>query len=74
MYFIIDLLDKPASFVSFRDDYTLQIRAESGLANEDHLSYFKFIGRICGMAVYHGKLVDGKYSLKSFLPRLNCPS
>ena len=31
----------------------------SGLCNEDHLSYFKFIGRVAGMAVYHGKLLDG---------------
>ena len=31
----------------------------SGLCCEDHLSYFKFIGRVAGMAVYHGKLLDG---------------
>lgn len=29
------------------------------MANEEHLKYFKFIGRVVGMAVYHGKLVDG---------------
>ncbi|KAM3187171.1 hypothetical protein ACTXT7_002825 [Hymenolepis weldensis] len=40
------------------DNYTLQINPLSGLANENHLRYFKFIGRVCGMAVYHGKLVD----------------
>ena len=28
------------------------------MCNEDHLSYFKFIGRVAGMAVYHGKLLD----------------
>jgi len=43
-----------------RDNYTLQINPFSGLCNEEHLSYFKFIGRIAGMAVYHGKLLDGK--------------
>ena len=42
-----------------RDDYTLQINPQSAIANEEHLSYFHFIGRVCGMAVYHGKLVDG---------------
>ena len=31
----------------------------SGLCCDDHLSYFKFIGRVAGMAVYHGKLLDG---------------
>lgn len=43
-----------------RDNYTLQINPISGLCNEEHLNYFKFIGRIAGMAVYHGKLLDGK--------------
>ncbi|CAB1352040.1 unnamed protein product [Coregonus sp. 'balchen'] len=30
---------------SATDNYTLQINPNSGLCNEDHLSYFKFIGR-----------------------------
>uniref|UniRef100_A0A3B5RB63 HECT-type E3 ubiquitin transferase n=1 Tax=Xiphophorus maculatus TaxID=8083 RepID=A0A3B5RB63_XIPMA len=40
------------------DNYTLQINPNSGLCNEDHLTYFKFIGRVAGMAVFHGKLLD----------------
>ena len=44
---------------SATDNYTLQINPNSGLCNEDHLSYFKFIGWVAGMAVYHGKLLDG---------------
>ncbi|XP_055551454.1 E3 ubiquitin-protein ligase Nedd-4-like isoform X4 [Wyeomyia smithii] len=43
---------------SAMDNYTLQINPFSGLCNEDHLHYFKFIGRVAGMAVYHGKLLD----------------
>ncbi|XP_066540780.1 E3 ubiquitin-protein ligase NEDD4 isoform X2 [Hoplias malabaricus] len=43
---------------SATDNYTLQINPNSGLCNEDHLSYFKFIGRVAGMAVSHGKLLD----------------
>uniref|UniRef100_A0A4W4DWZ4 E3 ubiquitin-protein ligase n=1 Tax=Electrophorus electricus TaxID=8005 RepID=A0A4W4DWZ4_ELEEL len=43
---------------SATDNYTLQINPNSGLCNEDHLSYFKFIGRVAGMAVHHGKLLD----------------
>ena len=50
------------------DDYTLQINPMSGVANEDHLKYFKFIGRVCGMAVFHGKLIDGKNSFAPPLP------
>ncbi|XP_072326855.1 E3 ubiquitin-protein ligase NEDD4-like isoform X2 [Scyliorhinus torazame] len=44
---------------SATDNYTLQINPNSGLCNEEHLSYFKFIGRVAGMAVFHGKLLDG---------------
>merc|ERR1712136_476652 len=44
---------------SASDNYTLQINPYSGLCNDDHLLYFKFIGRVAGMAVYHGKLLDG---------------
>lgn len=43
---------------SAADNYTLQINPISGLCNEEHLSYFKFIGRVAAMAVYHGKLLD----------------
>ncbi|XP_055708144.1 E3 ubiquitin-protein ligase Nedd-4 isoform X1 [Phlebotomus papatasi] len=43
---------------SAMDNYTLQINPFSGLCNEEHLNYFKFIGRVAGMAVYHGKLLD----------------
>ncbi|KAJ7335246.1 hypothetical protein JRQ81_013187, partial [Phrynocephalus forsythii] len=43
---------------SATDNYTLQINPNSGLCNEDHLSYFTFIGRVAGLAVYHGKLLD----------------
>lgn len=43
---------------SAMDNYTLQINPFSGLCNEEHISYFKFIGRVAGMAVYHGKLLD----------------
>lgn len=49
---------------SAMDNYTLQINPYSGLCNEEHINYFKFIGRIAGMAVYHGKLLDGKLTLK----------
>ena len=58
------LLFPPSSRLSLlflpSDDYTLQISPESGIYNEHHLDYFRFIGRICGMAVYHNRLVDGE--------------
>uniref|UniRef100_A0A452SFP2 E3 ubiquitin-protein ligase n=1 Tax=Ursus americanus TaxID=9643 RepID=A0A452SFP2_URSAM len=50
---------------SATDNYTLQINPNSGLCNEDHLSYFTFIGRVAGLAVFHGKLLDGKLTKMS---------
>ncbi|CAG0903242.1 unnamed protein product [Cyprideis torosa] len=47
------------------DNYTLQINPNSGVANEEHLSYFHFIGRVAGMAVYHGHLLDA-YFIRPF--------
>lgn len=47
-------------FVFYRDNYTLQINPISNICNDDHLMYFEFIGRVAGMAVFHGKLLDGK--------------
>ncbi|CAG9127585.1 unnamed protein product [Plutella xylostella] len=43
---------------SAMDNYTLQINPSSGVCNEQHLHYFTFIGRVAGMAMYHGKLLD----------------
>ncbi|CAF0748147.1 unnamed protein product [Rotaria sordida] len=40
------------------DNYTLQINPLSGLFNEEHIKYFRFIGRIIALAVYHGKLLE----------------
>ena len=65
-YVIIDY------FVAFRDNYTLQINPLSGLANDDHLSYFEFIGRVAGMAVFHGKLLDGETCVLSDIWRSFC--
>ena len=41
------------------DNYTLQINPHSGVANKDHLLWFKFIGRVAGMAVLNRKLING---------------
>jgi hypothetical protein len=41
------------------DNYTLQVNPLSGIFNEEHIKYFRFIGRIIAMAIYHGKLLEG---------------
>ncbi|KAF8631033.1 hypothetical protein AX15_002644 [Amanita polypyramis BW_CC] len=49
---------------SAHDNYTLQINSASGI-NPDHLSYFKFIGRIVGLAIFHRRFLD-TYFVPSF--------
>ncbi|KAF9452982.1 HECT-domain-containing protein [Macrolepiota fuliginosa MF-IS2] len=45
---------------STHDNYTLQINHASGI-NPDHLSYFKFIGRTVGLAVFHRRFLDAYF-------------
>ena len=47
---------------SREDIYTLQINADSGI-NPDHLSYFHFVGRIMGIALFHGHYIDGGFTM-----------
>jgi len=49
---------------STHDNYTLQINNASGI-NPDHLSYFKFIGRCLGLAIFHRRFLDA-YFVPSF--------
>ncbi|PPR04072.1 hypothetical protein CVT24_010645, partial [Panaeolus cyanescens] len=49
---------------STHDNYTLQINPASGI-NPDHLSYFKFIGRCVGLAIFHRRFLDA-YFVPSF--------
>ncbi|KAL0603888.1 E3 ubiquitin-protein ligase NEDD4-like [Plecturocebus cupreus] len=44
---------------SAMDNYILQINPKSGLCDEDHLSHLTFTGRVAGLAVFHGKFLDG---------------
>jgi E3 ubiquitin-protein ligase NEDD4 len=42
---------------SAHDNYTLQINPNSGI-NPEHLNYFKFIGRVVGLGVFHRRFLD----------------
>ncbi|KAJ3176920.1 hypothetical protein HK101_010335 [Irineochytrium annulatum] len=42
---------------SAHDTYTLQINPHSAI-NPEHLNYFKFIGRVVGLAIYHQRFLD----------------
>ncbi|KAJ3194084.1 hypothetical protein HK101_003549 [Irineochytrium annulatum] len=42
---------------SAHDTYTLQISPHSGI-NPEHLNYFKFIGRVVGLGIFHQRFLD----------------
>jgi len=54
------------------DQYTLQINQDSSI-NPDHLSYFHFVGRILGIAVFHGHCLDAGFTLPFYKQLLNKP-
>jgi E3 ubiquitin ligase SMURF1/2 len=41
--------------------------------NPDHLSYFHFVGRILGIAVFHGHCLDAGFTLPFYKQLLNKP-
>lgn len=42
---------------SAHDTYSLQINPHSGI-NPEHLNYFKFVGRVMGIAIFHQRFLD----------------
>ena len=49
---------------SAHDTYTLQINPHSGI-NPEHLNYFKFVGRVMGIAIFHQRFLDA-FFVESF--------
>ena len=45
---------------SAHGNYTLQINPASGVKRE-HLSYFKFIGRVLGLGIFHQRFLDASF-------------
>ncbi|KAI3649535.1 hypothetical protein MP228_005167 [Amoeboaphelidium protococcarum] len=52
------------------DTYSLQINPHSGI-NPEHLNYFKFIGRIMGIAIYHQRFLDAFFIPSFYKMMLN---
>ncbi|KPV75697.1 uncharacterized protein RHOBADRAFT_35425 [Rhodotorula graminis WP1] len=44
-----------------KTSYTLQVNPNSSI-NEDHLSYFQFVGRCVGLAIFHRRFLDVHFS------------
>lgn len=57
---------------SREDIYTLQINPDSGV-NPEHLSYFHFVGRVIGMAIFHGHYLDGGFTMPFYKQLLGKP-
>ncbi|KAF8334172.1 uncharacterized protein EI90DRAFT_3121512 [Cantharellus anzutake] len=46
---------------SAADSYTLQINPSSAM-NPEHLNYFKFIGKVIGLAIFHRQFLDANFT------------
>ncbi|CAL8102741.1 unnamed protein product [Orchesella dallaii] len=55
---------------SHENQCCVQINPDSGV-NPDHLSYFQFVGRVLGLAVFHGHHIDGSFTLPFYKMLLN---
>uniref|UniRef100_A0A674P715 E3 ubiquitin-protein ligase n=1 Tax=Takifugu rubripes TaxID=31033 RepID=A0A674P715_TAKRU len=52
--------------------YTLQINPDSSI-NPDHLSYFHFVGRVMGLAVFHSHYINGSFTQPFYKQLLGKP-
>ncbi|KAI7874368.1 HECT-domain-containing protein [Lichtheimia hyalospora FSU 10163] len=55
---------------SAHDNYTLQINPHSGI-NPEHLNYFRFIGRVVGLAIFHRRFLDAFFIVSFYKMILN---
>lgn len=64
------LLFSHSSYSHFLDFCLNEILAG---VNPDHLTYFHFVGRILGIAVFHGHCLDGGFTTPFYKQLLNKP-
>lgn len=55
------------------DNLCYQINAHSGLANENHLEYFRFVGRLLGKALFDQQLIAAHLNLPMYKHILGWP-
>jgi E3 ubiquitin-protein ligase NEDD4 len=55
---------------SAHDNYTLQINPHSSI-NPEHLNYFRFIGRVVGLAIFHRRFLDAFFIVSFYKMILN---
>lgn len=55
---------------SAHDNYTLQINPASAV-NPEHLSYFHFIGRCIGLALFHKRFLDAFFIVSFYKMMIN---
>jgi E3 ubiquitin-protein ligase NEDD4 len=46
---------------SSHNDYIVHINPHSGI-NSEHLSYFKSVGRILGLGIFHGRFINAHFT------------
>ncbi|KAI9268720.1 hypothetical protein BY458DRAFT_511338 [Sporodiniella umbellata] len=55
---------------SAHDNYTLQINPNSGI-NPEHLKFFRFVGRVVGLSIFHRRFLDAFFIVSFYKKILN---
>eukprot|EP00833_Pecoramyces_ruminatium_P010345 jgi/Orpsp1_1/1184377/evm.model.c7180000089266.1 len=58
---------------SHDNSYELDINPDSHISGKDHIYYFKFIGRMLGLAIFHNQYLSIPFSLLFYKKLLNIP-
>lgn len=70
------LMSERFVYVIFNRSALLSVHSETkdvSFSLQEHLSYFHFVGRIMGMAVFHGHYIDGGFTLPFYKQLLGKP-
>lgn len=63
----------PNQYSWYENDMTESLHINTSFYVQEHLSYFHFVGRIMGMAVFHGHYIDGGFTLPFYKQLLGKP-
>jgi len=55
------------------NSYELEVNPNSGIIDSDHLEYFRFIGRVIGLAIFHKQYLPVFFTLLFYKKLLNKP-
>ncbi len=59
--------------ISHNESYQLEINPVSGIMEPNHLKYFRFVGRIIGLAIFNKQCISTTFTLQIYKRLLDKP-